>query len=266
MSRTVEFREHVAGLELRRYRPLEPARARVLWIHGAGEHGGRHAAEAARLARRGAEVWLPDLPGHGESAASFAWTPADLRAALAHLLAHAGAGPPFDLVGHSMGGLLAIGLVRELRLALRRCVLCAPFLAPARPIPRWKECAGRLAARLAPRMRFSLGLRGEDLLREPAEQQLWFEDPLRQRGIGARSAAALLDEAARRAAEVERFPVPCLVLIAGEDRVADPAVALRWAERCSASAVVLAGLRHEILREPERAIARLAIDRFLQLV
>jgi alpha-beta hydrolase superfamily lysophospholipase len=162
-----------------------------------------------------------------------------------------------------MGGLLAIGLARATKAPLRRCVLSAPFLAPARPLPRWKELAGRVAARLWPSLRFSLGLRAEDLLRDPSEQECWAGDPLRRRGIAARSGAALLDEAARRAVECEPFPRPCLVLLASEDRVASSSVARSWAERCGATVAELAGFRHELLREPERAIVRMAIDRFL---
>ncbi|MBK9385171.1 MAG: alpha/beta fold hydrolase [Planctomycetes bacterium] len=264
MSGVEELRERIDGLQVRRWRSHEPARARVLWIHGAGEHGGRHAAEAARLARRGAEIWLPDLPGHGESGGGVG-SPESLRAALERVLAVAGSGPAFDLIGHSLGGLLAIGLARETRVLLRRCVLSAPFLAPAHPLPRWKELGGRLAARCWPKLRFALGLRAEDLLRDPAEQELWAADPLRREWIAARSGAALLDEAARRAAEREPFPRPCLVLLAAEDRVASSPVARSWAERCGAEVAEFAGLRHELLREPERAVVRMAIDRFLAL-
>jgi alpha-beta hydrolase superfamily lysophospholipase len=179
------------------------------------------------------------------------------------LLRAEGAGPPFDVVGHSMGGLLAIGLVREPGVRFRRCVLSAPFLGPAHPLPRWKLRAGRLAARLWPTLRFSLGLDAEDLLRDPGEQDLWRRDPLRRAGIGARAGAALLDEAALRAAESLPLGLPCLVLVASDDRVADPSLARDWASRCGAACVELAGLRHEIWREPEGALAGMALERFL---
>lgn len=262
MSAPARSVERIAELHVARLLPSGERVGRALWVHGAGEHGARHARAAERLARRGFEVLLPDLPGHGATGGPSA-TPQALRASLARLICSEGEGPPFDLVGHSMGGLLVIGLARELRSPLRRCVLSAPFFGPARALPSWKLRAGRLAARLWPTLRFSLGLDAEDLLRDPREQELWRRDPLRREGIGARAGAALLDEAALRAAESTPLGLPCLVLVASDDRVAAPSLARAWAARCGAACVELAGLRHEIWREPESALAQMALERFL---
>lgn len=258
-----EIEEHRAGLFLRRLVPQEPILRRMLWIHGASEHGERHLEAARRFARRGVEVWLPDLPGHGrDRVPHHLATPREMRQSLIALLDTGPSREPVDLFGHSMGALLAIGLAREAPERFRRAALSAPFLAPARPVPAWKQISGRVAAKYFPSLRFSLGVDSRDLHRNPLEQLRAREDPLRRRGIGARAGVALLAEAARRNSEVDPFPLPCLVLLAGEDRVVSTSRARAWAERCQTTWVEFPLLRHEILREPERAIVGMALQRW----
>src|SRR5262249_47108312 len=88
----------------------------VAILHGLGEHGGRYAALASDLADAGFASCAVDLPGHGASPGGrgdASWTvlrdevaPALLEVARA--LPGAMSRAPVFLVGHSMGGLLAL--------------------------------------------------------------------------------------------------------------------------------------------------------------
>lgn len=98
------------------------ATTRLIW---------RHAAPILDRRRRVIRI---DAPGFGASAP--AGRGFDLRAVAARVaggLAAAGVDEPFDLVGHSMGGAIALVLAAQRPDAVRRLVLVAP--AGLRPIP-----------------------------------------------------------------------------------------------------------------------------------
>lgn len=104
-------------LHLRRVRPPEIGRRgpTVMLLHGlASNHRGFHLPErslARWLARRGHDVWLPELRGHGRSAVRrYDWCldeylELDLPAILAAIQRYGGT-DHIHWVGHSMGGIL----------------------------------------------------------------------------------------------------------------------------------------------------------------
>jgi alpha-beta hydrolase superfamily lysophospholipase len=97
------------SVHVERWETDDPRRLVVL-VHGYGEHIGRYAHVAAALAARGATVVGPDHVGHGRSdgeralVTSFEPVVDDLHRVVAE-----GRGQlPVVMVGHSMGGLIAI--------------------------------------------------------------------------------------------------------------------------------------------------------------
>jgi len=114
----------------------------VVFLHGFTGSGGFWSPIAERLAPR--HCVLPDLPGHGRTAAPLAAGPWDLdraATALADALERIGIGP-CDLVGYSMGGRLALHLALQDGSRFRRLALvgASPGLDSA------KERAERMAA------------------------------------------------------------------------------------------------------------------------
>lgn len=111
------------------------AAAPLVLLHGAGTSGALWHRVLEPLAAFGHAPLAPDVPGYGAAAAvgpRFAM-PA-VADALADRLADA-AGGPFDLVGHSLGGALAIVLASRRPDAVRRLVLAAPAGLGAVPAP-----------------------------------------------------------------------------------------------------------------------------------
>jgi alpha-beta hydrolase superfamily lysophospholipase len=108
------------------------ARARVLVVHGLGEHSGRYDALAQALNAAGFAVSGYDQRGHGRSPGPRGGIPAadslcaDLAAVIDTVQRLDGAAPV--LLGHSMGGLVAARFVAE--------SLVARPAAWARPVPR----------------------------------------------------------------------------------------------------------------------------------
>jgi pimeloyl-ACP methyl ester carboxylesterase len=104
----------------------------VLLLHGWGDSKEIWRPTIAALAGEARAV-APDLPGHGGSPLAGAGRMPQL-AERVERLAHATGLVPFDLVGHSMGGNVALELALAHPELVRRLVLVAPAaLAPEMP-------------------------------------------------------------------------------------------------------------------------------------
>ncbi len=212
------------------------------------------------LTARGHAVIAPDLRGFGRSGGKRAhlagWH--DYLDDLAVEHDSARRGHPLVLLGHSMGGLVALSYVLH-RPPPDFLVLSAPALA--NNLPRSKQIAARVLGTLLPRVAVRNGLRGEQLSTDPAVGERYFSDPLVLQsttlGLG-RHALAAADDCRDRLFELT---VPTLVLHGGDDSI----IPLRASEPLSAVAgverVVLPGLRHEVFNEGGGVAAtRLVVD------
>lgn len=256
MSGTTPSRTTVTGVGGTRLRALSwtprTPRGRVLVVHGLGEHAGRYDLLAEALGRRGYALLAYDLRGHGESEGrqghvdAFDLFVEDLAAvhrAVPDLIA--GPGLPF-LYGHSMGGLVLLRYLQTRRPAAPGVVLSAPWMATAAAIPRWKELLAMVLRRVAPSFPVPTDLTPEDLTRDGERQRRYLEDPL----VGHRISVALYDgvlEAQRLALDAGLPDYPTLLLLPGDDRVADGRTVKRWVEAAGEGVrtVALPGFRHE---------------------
>lgn len=84
---------------------IQPAGAPLVLVHGAGGNAMHWPGELRRLS--GQAVYALDLPGHGKSGGA-GQTEIGAFAEVVRAFAEALALPPFVLVGHSMGGAIAI--------------------------------------------------------------------------------------------------------------------------------------------------------------
>jgi lysophospholipase len=131
----VECREdHLEGGEIY-YREwyCPAARANVVIAHGYAEHSGRYRHVAERLAAADLSVWAPDHRGHGNSAGergdigSFDGVVSDLDRAV-DIASKRGAGLPIFLVGHSLGGAIALAYALAHQDRLTGLSLSAPAI------------------------------------------------------------------------------------------------------------------------------------------
>jgi acylglycerol lipase len=241
------------------WRPDSAPHAVVLLVHGASEHSGRYGYVAAALTAAGYAVYALDHRGHGRSEGS--------RAVLNRMSAAVtdvdqlvlqatdeNPGRPVFMLGHSMGGTVAVSYCLRHQDRLSGLILSGPLAAlAAAPAPLL--FIGRVLSALTP----SLGLVGIDanlVSRDPEVVRDYVADPLNHHGkLPARTVAEL-------AAAVRRFPdavgaitLPTLILYGSEDALAPPAGSRMLLERIGSAdkrAQVYAGLFHEILNEPER--------------
>ncbi|HEY0782995.1 MAG TPA: alpha/beta fold hydrolase, partial [Thermoanaerobaculia bacterium] len=113
---------------------LAAPRARIAIVHGYAEHSGRYEELLAELAARGYEGHAFDLRGHGASQGARGHVDdfADYRSDLDRFLERLPDEPerPLFLLGHSLGGLIALDYCLHRTGMFAGVVVSSPFLAP----------------------------------------------------------------------------------------------------------------------------------------
>jgi len=238
-------------------------RARVLLVHGLGEHPGRYEALAAQFVHWGLDVRAVHLRGHGRASGPRGDAPtptAMLDDVAAAIDAVREPGRPFILVGHSLGGLLAARVVAG---ALRGepfgrepdwLVLSSPALDPGM---RWgQRLLLGFGRRFLPHLGAGNGLKPAWICRDPAVVKLYQQDPMVHGRITPTVAEMIVDGGEVVRAEAARWRVPTLLLWAGADRCVAPRGSEAFASAAPPAVVqgrCFDNLAHELFNEPERA-------------
>jgi acylglycerol lipase len=262
MTHRVEGRlAGVGGVELFRqgWLPDGDPRGVVLLCHGLGEHSGRYGTVVDALVPDGWAVHGLDHRGHGRSGGRrahvrryAAWlTDFDaFRRAVVAL--HPGA--PVFLLGHSMGGQIALAYALDHQADLAGLVLSAPALAN-NAVPKAAVGALRAIGKVAPTLR-PVGIDASKISKNPRVYADYEADPLVHHGhptLGLSTAIVgqfeVLPERARD------LRVPVLMQHGTEDAIVDPLGFRRLASTCGSPDLTVHwydGLWHEIYNEPER--------------
>jgi len=234
----------IGRVQVRRWPAADPRRLVVL-VHGYGEHIGRYAHVADALVARGTTVVGPDHVGHGRSAGeralvtSFEPIVDDLRSVV-----QAERGDlPVVMVGHSMGGLIAIRYAQRHRADLTGLVLSGPAVGLGPVMQQW------LAAPELP----SDPLDATALSRDPAVGEAYVADPLVYHGGWKRPTLEAFVAADQAIAQGPNFgDLPLLYVHGAEDPLVPVALARPIVERLAgpnSELHVLAGMRHEVFNE-----------------
>lgn len=208
----------------------ESPRALVAICHGLGEHSGRYAALASELVAKRYTVVCLDLPGHGETSGPRgdmrSWIQVRDQAIPAMFGASRGLpGQPPELprvlLGHSMGGLMALDFALAHPKGLIGVVASAPALTGALP-PWWKLALANVARVTTPAAGFPHGLDESGMSRDAEVLRLRTTDPLMHDKISPRLYFAFEEARQRVMREARRLAVPALLLHGAADRVTDP--------------------------------------------
>ena len=232
----------------------------VMLIHGLGEHSGRYTHVAHALTDAGIAVHALDHRGHGKSDGKrvFVKSYAELMQDLVQFRAHIEAqhpGLPLILLGHSMGGNLAVGHTLDHQDGIAGLALSGAALQVGSDLTPGKLMAFRLIAKIAPGFRPE-GLSAEAISRDPAVVAAYQNDPLVFTGkISAGLGAALIEAMERFPARYGELTLPISVMHGTDDQLAS-VEGSRALEAAAVNADVTAhyyeGLYHEIFNEPEQ--------------
>jgi alpha-beta hydrolase superfamily lysophospholipase len=231
-------------------------RAVVLLVHGLGEHAGRYDPLALLLNRWGFQVRGYDQYGHGRSGGVRGTLPQRHRLIddLADLVESTRARAPdvpLVLLGHSLGGLVAAGLVARAIVPVDGLVLSSPALAMRlNPV---QKLLMAIVPRVAPNLSVSNGVDPNYLSHDANVVQAYRSDPLVHDRISGRLARFLTDEAELVRNCAAGWVVPTLLLYAGKDRMVDPKGSQAFAAAAPpqmVSAHCFDRLYHEVFNEP----------------
>ncbi|MGO9752611.1 MAG: lysophospholipase [Solirubrobacteraceae bacterium] len=241
----------------RYWEPQDAPLAVVVIAHGFGEHSGRYAQVAQRLTGEGHAVYALDHHGHGRSDGPRGRVSVDDAAEDLDRLSVVAAGRhpahPLFLLGHSMGGAVALRCAMRHQDRLAGLILTSPLAqvdghAAAKALSRVIAAVapGLPLAKLDPKL----------ISRDPAVVQAYIDDPLvLHRPIPAGTVAQFIALVNALPGEVGAIKLPVLLAYGTADRLCAPAGSVMISQRIGSSDLTTTpyeGLYHEILNEPEQ--------------
>jgi len=200
----------------------------VVISHGLGEHSDRYSNIMNALAGAGISFYALDHRGHGKSGGKRGHVDRymkyvdDLKKLVDTLVKTENPGLPVILLGHSMGGLIAMRYALEYPEDLKGLILSAPALVPAVAVPGWKKSLGRIFSVIAPGLAMNNELDPADISSDPDVVQAYRDDPLVHDMVSARWYTEYLDTAEFCLARPAEIEMPLLVIHGTADRMVSP--------------------------------------------
>ena len=232
----------------------------ILVSHGVAEHAGRYHHVADRLVELGLRVVIPDHRGHGRSGGKrllvrdLSEFSTDLETLRKLELVD---GRPTYLLGHSMGGEIALDYALDHQADLAALVLSAPAVLPGDDISPVMMKLAKVVGKLVP------GLPGQKLSsasisRDPAVVKAYDEDPLNYRGaLTAGVGGSMLRTMDSFPSRLPSLTLPLLVMSGTADKLVKPEGAelvVRLAGSKDKTLKMYDGLYHEVFNEPEKEL------------
>jgi acylglycerol lipase len=242
------------------WEPDGEARAPVVIVHGAAEHGGRYAYVAERLATDGYAAYALDHRGHGRSDGPRAMIDrldllvADLGLLVARVAEEHAPRRPF-LVGHSLGGAVALTYAIRHGDDLAGLAVSGPAVA-TEAVPAALKGMTSVLSKIAPRLPV-FKIEDDAISRDPEVVRAYQRDPLNYDGkLPARTLSEIMRSMDSTALRVRDLHTPLLLQHGSEDRLCPPEGSRMVYEAAGSADKTLKiydGLYHEIFNEPERA-------------
>ena len=231
-----------------------PARAVVYVLHGVAEHSGRYEHVGSALAGRGFETVATDHRGHGRSGGRRGhvdrWSQYldDVEDQMAEIR---GLGLPVVMLGHSLGGLMALSYCVEGRPGPDLLAVSAPALGYALDSPqKLLYLAGPVLTSLAGAAPVPINRDLSLLSADPEVTAGAAADPLWNGEVTVSLGWELLRAMARTRARLDRLEVPVMCVHGGDDRLVPASSSEILASAAGAERRVYEGLRHEVFNEP----------------
>ncbi len=246
----------------RAWLPEHEPLAVVVISHGLAEHGGRYAELATQLVGADYAVYALDHRAHGQSGGAeranidrFDYLVSDLGAFIGRAQREH-PGIVTVLLGHSMGGLIALATALRNPKVLRALVLSGPALAADEPPSGSRLLMARLLSVVSPATG-ALTLPATAVSRDSAVVSAYQSDPLVFHGaIPARTLVELLKAMEAVDARVHELRMPVLVQHGSADKLvalgAVQPVYQRLGDPKRRTLRIYDGLYHEVYNEPER--------------
>lgn len=240
--------------------PREAAGAGLLLVHGYAEHTGRYRHVIKEFTDMGLAVYAIDHQGHGKSGgvrcyiSDFEHFVDDLSFYFDNLREETNLKKWFVL-GHSMGGAIALKLALRRQSDLSGMILTGPMLELATRIPKVIQDMAKYVAAVASTVPV-VKLESEAISRDPDVVRNYLNDPLVYTGrVRAKMAVHFSKINSEMPELVRKIELPFWVGHGTLDRITSPEgskMLYRLARSLDKTLKLYDGLFHEIMNEPEK--------------
>ncbi|TGB02152.1 alpha/beta hydrolase [Halobacillus salinus] len=252
---------------------VEDCKATIVIVHGAFEHSGRYETLAREFQKDGFTVIYGDLPGQGETdgKAGHIKSFQQYIEAVGSWIEGADASKPVFLLGHSMGGAVAIRTMQTLKPNVRGVILSSPAAGILNGAGQPLEAISKLLDKVTPSMRVKSPMKPEAVTRNKKVIEQDLQDPLILDKVSVRWYHEFRRAIKQAFKQIEEFPdVPLLIMQAEEDKMVDVEKTKEWFNQVNLKEKQYKqwpNLYHELYNEPEwKEVYRYTIDFIERLV
>ena len=242
------------------YRQFQAAdeRARLVIAHGLGEHSGRYQNVVNRLLPANYSLWIPDHRGHGQSAGkrghvlNFEQYLLDLRLVVEMAREGLPEGRKIFLLGHSMGGLIALYFAQQHPDLIDGVIASSPGLGMIIKVPAVKNVLGKVMSFIWPGLSLGNELDATKISRDEGVVNAYQNDPLVHDRVSARWFTEMLSTMEEVNRQASRVQIPVLMQVAGDDHLVNAQSGKQFFENLTVADKTLYmydGLYHEIYNE-----------------
>ena len=236
------------------WRPEGTPLMSVMLVHGQGEHMGRYHLFGEVLAENGVRCIGVDLRGHGISQGKRGhvkkWSDyfSDLDAVAELLPAQ------YSIIGHSMGGLIALGYGLRNQQRVSSIAVTGPLLGVSIEPAAWKEAMSGLLSVIMPSLPFDTEMPMTELVSDQEAVQRYVKDALRVPHVTPRWYVEMKKEIAAVFSLAETAEVPLFAHYGENETIVDPAMVRLIHEKWALpekTLTVWPGCCHELHQEPD---------------
>jgi alpha-beta hydrolase superfamily lysophospholipase len=243
-----------------RFYPADGELARLVIAHGLGEHSGRYHNVVKAMVSQSISVWAADHRGHGQSGgprghvSSFQDYINDLQQIIVISRQETPSSIKTFLLGHSMGGLIALNYAAQYPDMIQGLILSSPALGMKVKVPPFKQAVGKIMSYIWPGLTLANELDSSKISRDTGVVAAYNQDPLVHNKVTARWFTEFL-EALRNAIRLAPdIRIPVLMQIAGNDHLVDSEASRLFFSRLpgeNKTFQLYNGLFHEVYNETE---------------
>lgn len=265
-DKTILASDGESSLFVRQYSKGEP-KLHFILVHGAIEHSGRYEDLINFLFSNYNDLVLTtyDYLGHGKSGGTRAYVDSfsEYVNDFIHVmeLAQEKNNPETKnfLLAHSLGGLVSLTALLDTNYKfpfdLKGMILSSPCIKPRVLLPHLSRPLLDGMNQLTPKFHLPLMYRGAELTKDPLRANDFDADPLISKFLCVRTAKEIIEASERIIGLSYYSKIPCLFLIAGDDKIVDSEATMLFAQGMQKDKVELIGYPgryHELWNEGNR--------------
>lgn len=214
--------------------PEEKPAAKIILVHGLGEHSDRYEHVAKFFNDLQLAVYAFDHRGHGKTSgkrgdiASYDAAASDIDQVIG-IANKEFPTVPTILYGHSLGGAIVLNYALTKTTPLLGVICTSPGLASGDPLPPVKMFMAKLLNKILPTTLINNGLDVNNLSHDLKVVEKYQNDPLVHPQISARLGMELITKGTWMVDNASKLKYPLLLLQGGQDKLVNPPMTAKFA-------------------------------------